>query len=189
MDNNVLKTINSSITHWYIPLIVGLIFVGTGAYTFTAPLESFLALSILFSVSFLLSGAIEIAFSLSNRNEMKNWGWNLAFGVFTFVIGVILISHPALSVATLPIYVGFLLLFRSIMGISFAIELKNNGIKGWGTMMALGGLGVIFSFMLFLNPVFAGMTIVFWVGLTFISAGVFSILLAFKLKKLNTLSA
>ncbi len=187
MSYNIFKTIRNSIKYWYIPLIVGLLFIGVGIYTFMSPMESYSALSTIFSISFLFIGLSEIFFSIANRDEIDNWGWTLIFGIFTFVLGVLLVMNPAISMTTLPIYVGFLVLFRSIGGISFAIELKNNGILDWGNLMVIGVLGVLFSFVLIWNPLFGGMTIVFWTGLAIISAGIFSIYLSLKLKKIKSI--
>jgi uncharacterized membrane protein HdeD (DUF308 family) len=93
--SSFLKTVTNTVKHWYIPLIVGLIFIGIGIYTLISPLESYLALSIIFSLSFLFSGLAEIIFSISNRNEIDNWGWTLAFGILTFLLGVLLIVRPS----------------------------------------------------------------------------------------------
>lgn len=158
-----------------------------GIYTFASPATSYVALSILFSLSFLFSGISEIVFSLTNRNEMDNWGWVLAFGILTTVIGGLLLSNPAVSMATLTFYVGFLILFRSISALSFSLDLKDYGIGDWGALMALGVIGLIFSIIMIWNPAFAGMTIVIWTGLAFITTGIFSLYMAFKLKKLNEL--
>ncbi len=187
MTGSFFKTIKSSIRHWYIPLLVGVIFIGIGIYTFMSPLESYLALALLFTISFLVSGLAEIIFSISNRREIDNWGWTLIFGLLTFILGVLLLLNPAISLITLTFYVGFLLLFRSVGGISYSIELKNYGILNWGYLMTIGILGVLFSFFLIWNPLFAGMTLVFWTGMAFISAGVFSIYLSLQLRKLKSI--
>ena len=187
MRKSIFKTFNDTIKHWYIPAIVGSIFIVVGIYTFVSPATSYVALSILFSLSFLFSGISEIVFSLTNRNEMDNWGWVLAFGILTTVIGGLLLSNPAVSMATLTFYVGFLILFRSISALSFSLDLKDYGIGDWGALMALSVIGLIFSIIMIWNPAFAGMTIVIWTGLAFITTGIFSLYMAFKLKKLNEL--
>lgn len=187
MRKSIFKTFNDTIKHWYIPAIVGSIFIVVGIYTFASPATSYVALSILFSLSFLFSGISEIVFSLTNRNEMDNWGWVLAFGILTTVIGGLLLSNPAVSMATLTFYVGFLILFRSISALSFSLDLRDYGISDWGALMALGVIGLIFSIIMIWNPAFAGMTIVIWTGLAFITTGIFSLYMAFKLKKLNEL--
>ncbi len=183
--NHFIKTVTNSVKHWYIPLIVGLIFLGVGIYTLVTPLASYLALSIVFSLSFLISGISEITFSISNRNEIDNWGWTLIFGILTFVLGILLLMNPEISIETLPLYIGFLVLFKSIAGISFAIELKNYGVKSWANLLILSIIGLILAFILIWNPILAGMTIVFWTGITIISGGIFGIYLSLKLKKIN----
>ncbi|HLW30657.1 MAG TPA: HdeD family acid-resistance protein [Aequorivita sp.] len=185
MDYHLLKSFKNSIRHWYIPLLVGLLFVVISIVVFTSPLTSLLTLSIFFALSFLFGGLSEIVFSIANRNRLDNWGWSLVFGIITFIIGTSLIMHPALSISVLAFYVGFLLLFRSISSISFALDIKKYGSKNWGAMLIFGILGAIVSFILIWNPVFAGMGVVVLVALSFLFAGLFSILLAFQLRKIH----
>jgi uncharacterized membrane protein HdeD (DUF308 family) len=185
--SNFLKTVNNTVKHWYIPLIVGLIFTGIGVFTLISPLESYLTLAMIFSFSFLFSGITEIIFSIVNRNEIDNWGWTLTFGTLSFLLGILLIMNPEIPMKTLPIYIGFVVLFRSIMGVSYALELKNYGVSDWKNLLIIGVLGVIFSFILIWNPIFAGMTIVFWMGLALLAGGIFSIYLSFKLKKIHAI--
>ena len=83
--SNFFKTVKNTVKYWYIPLIIGLTFIGTGIYTLVSPLESYVALSIIFSLSFLFSGLAEMVFSVANRDEIDNWGWTLAFGILTFL--------------------------------------------------------------------------------------------------------
>ncbi len=86
---------------------------------------------------------------------------------------------------TLAFYVGFVILFRSIAAISFAMDVKKYGSKNWGGLLAFGILGALFSFILIWNPVFAGMSIVILVALSFLFTGLFSIYFAFQLRKLH----
>ncbi len=147
-----------------------------------------MTLSILFSLSFLFSGLSEIIFSISNRNEIDNWGWTLTFGIVTTLFGIFLLINPQISFATLPFYIGVVVLFRSITGIGFALDLKKYGVLEWGNLMIFAVLGLLLSFILIWNPVFAGLTVVVWTGLALISGGIYSIYLSLKLKKLNTKS-
>ena len=138
MRKSIFKTFNETIKHWYIPAIVGSIFIAVGIYTFASPATSYVALSILFSLSFLFAGLSEISFSLTNRNEMDNWGWMFTFGVLTTVVGGLLLANPEVSMLTLSFYVGFLIIFRAISAISFSLDLKDYGVADWGALMALG---------------------------------------------------
>ena len=128
---------------------------------------------------------IEIIFSIANRKELEGWGWNLALGIVTLLVGIMLVGNPAISMVTLPFFVGFVVLFRSIMAISTSLELRNYYIMDWGYLFGLGILGTIFSFMLLLSPSFAGLSLVVWTGLALIILGIYSIYLSLKLKKLK----
>lgn len=185
MENLFLKSIKSAIKHWYIPVLVGLLFIIVSVVAFTSPVGSFLTLAILFSLSFLFGGISEVIFSIANRHHLENWGWSLAFGIVTLVVGILLVINPALSMNTLAFYIGFVILFRSISSISFALDVKRYGSKNWGGLLILGILGTIFSFILLWNPVFAGMSIVILVALNFLFGGVFSVYLGLQLRKLH----
>lgn len=185
MNSLFLKTVKDTIKHWYIPLLVGVFFVIVSIVAFTSPQSSLLTLSILFALSFLFGGLSEIVFSVFNRHQMENWGWSLAFGIITFIVGFLLVVRPALSLSVLAFYIGFIILFRSIAAVSFALDIKKLGSKNWGALLALGILGAIFSFILIWNPVFAGLSIVMLIAISFLFAGLFSITLAFQLRKLH----
>lgn len=185
METLSLKSIKEAIRQWYIPLLVGIFFVIVSIVAFVWPKSSFLTLSILFALSFLFGGLSEIIFSVSNRKQMDTWGWSLAFGIITFIVGVLLVINPKLSMITLAFYIGFVLLFRSIATIGFALDIKKYGNSNLGGLLAFGILGAIFSFILIWNPAFAGLSAVIFIGLSFLFAGLFSIYLALQLRKLN----
>lgn len=185
---NYFKTIRTAVKQWYLPLIVGILLVILGFYVLATPLTSYLALSFVFSISFLFSGLMEIIFALNNKNEIEGWGWYLAGGILNTLFGLLLLSNPAISLATLPFVIGFFVMFKSVQYLSFALDLKQYGIKNWVWILVFSILGMIFSFILLWNPVFAGLTIVIWTGIAIISAGLASCILSFQLKKLKNIS-
>ena len=142
MNNLFFKQIKQSVKHWYLHLIIGLIFIAVGLWVFTSPVHSYVALTIVFSISFLVSGIMEIFFATSNREVLENWGWTLALGIFTALVGVMLIANPEISALTLPLYVGFMLMLRSFWAIGSAFDLKDYGVKGWGVSLIIGVLEI-----------------------------------------------
>lgn len=185
MEKLFLKSIKDVIKHWYIPALVGIFFVIVSIVVFTSPASSLLTLSILFAMAFLFGGVAEVVFSVVNRRQLDNWGWSLAFGIITFIVGISLTMHPALSLTVLAFYIGFVILFRSVSAIGFSLDLKKHESKNWLMLLILGILGIIFSLMLIWNPFFAGMSVVILVALSFFFAGLFGIVLAFQLRKLH----
>jgi uncharacterized membrane protein HdeD (DUF308 family) len=181
-------TISSTLKHWYLPLIVGILFIVFGAYIFTVPLEAYVTLSILFSLSFFFSGITEIFFAVTNKDSIEGWGWYLVGGILTSLFGTYLIIYPGISMATLPFIVGFAFLFRSSQGLGFAFDLKKGGLP-WGGLAFISVLGILFSFLLLANPVIASASIVVMTALSIITVGSYSILLALTLKKVKDLPA
>lgn len=182
-----LKTIKKTVKHWYVPAIIGGLLIVFGIYIFTTPLETYATLTMLFSLSFLFSGIAETLFSVQNRKIIEGWGWYLTGGIFNTVIGLMLLSRPEISAFTLPLVVGFTLMFRSIQGLGFSFELKNYGSLKWGNLAIASILGLVFSIILLFNPIFTGISLVVMTALAFIFSGITGIVLGFQLKKLKAL--
>lgn len=73
-----------------------------------------------------------------------------------------------------------------MMGIAWSIELKKFKISDFGWLLFLSILGVIFSFVLLWNPIFAGLTVAVFTGIALIAVGIFQIYLSFALKKIRS---
>ncbi len=185
MELSLIKSLKKTIKHWYIPLLVGMFFIIVSVVSFAWPESSLLALSLLFALSFLFGGLSEIVFSVVNREQLDNWGWSLAFGIVTLIVGILLLLNPALSITTLAFYIGFVVLFRSISTIGFAMDIKKYGSKNWGALLVLGIIGTIVAFILIWNPIFAGLSVVILIALSFLFAGLFNIFLSLQLRKLH----
>jgi uncharacterized membrane protein HdeD (DUF308 family) len=185
MEPIFLKSLKKAIRHWYIPLLVGVFFIIVSVVAFVSPVSSFIALAILFSLSLLFGGLSEMIFSVANRDQLENWSWSLAFGIVTFVVGILLLLKPGISISMLAFYIGFVILFRSIGAISFSMDVKKYGEPNWGWLLAFGILGTIASFILIWNPLLAGLSAVIFIGLSFLFAGLFSIIFSFQLRKLH----
>ncbi len=175
------------VKHWWISLLLGIVYILAGFWVFQTPLVSYVSLSIVFSVFIFASGLSQIIFSTSNRNKVEGWGWYLAGGVLDLMIGILLITHPLMTMAILPFYVGFWLLFQGFMAIGLSFQFKAVRTPSWGWLLFLGILTMLFSFLLLANPVFAGLSIVYMTAMALICAGIFRIFLAFSLKRITVI--
>ncbi len=182
---NVISTISNTIKNWWIPALVGVLFIVMGVSIFMNPNEAYEGLALVFSISLLAVGILEIIFSISNREVLQGWGWLLTLGILTAIVGVLLLQNPDVSNALFPFYISFLLLFRSLMGISTSLDMKSYGILDWGNVMLISVLAAILSMLMIFNPNFAGVAITFWTAIVFILLGVFSLLFGFRLRKIK----
>ncbi|MCX2743906.1 HdeD family acid-resistance protein [Mangrovivirga sp. M17] len=179
------KTVRTTIKHWYLHLIIGLLLILVGAYVFTNPVDAYVTLAFIFGITFLFTGIIEIIYAIANRHELDSWGWSLAGGILDVLIGIIILSRPEIGMIVLAFIVGFALLFRSMLSVSWSMEIRKYQSPNWGWMLAIGIIGVILAFILLWNPIIAGATVVIWTAVTFIAIGIFEIILSFNLKKLK----
>ncbi len=184
-----IKVVSKSVKHWYLLVVGGILMVGLGVWVILFPHHSVVAAAIVFSLAFLFAGAFEVVFSVSNRKEITGWGWGLTLGILKLAIGLLLFINPNISALTLSLYVGFLVLFHSLIAIVIAFTLKRFLVLRWGNLLALGIVGFFLSFALLLNPGFTALVIVAFLGLALIVSGVTSIYLALKLKKMKALAS
>ncbi|MEM1337189.1 MAG: DUF308 domain-containing protein [Bacteroidota bacterium] len=186
MESIFAITIKSTFKYWYLLTLVGIIFILVGVYTLTRPLAFFSNLIVVFSWSFLITGIFETLFSLVNCKNISKWGWALLSGILNVALGLWLMIHPEISLRVLPVFVGFLLLFRSFSAIRHSMDLRHQSIKDRRGLTFTGILAFLFSFVLLWNPMILGIPIVIWTSLAFISTGVFQIYYSFRLKSLKS---
>ena len=182
---NVLSKISQVIKHWWIGVLLGILFVLLGFWVLRSPIESFVTFSIYFAITYIISGIGAIAFSLANRKALSGWGWQLAGGVLQLFLGFALLANPGVSMIVLAFFVGFWLLFQGISTISIAVELKRDEQKNWGWVLFSGILTSILAFMVLVNPLYAVSTLSIFVGLSMIMAGVAQIMIGMGMRKVS----
>jgi len=183
--SNFTQSLTNTIRHWYISFIIGILFIGLGIYIFTVPLETYVTLVIFFSVSFFVSGLMEIMFSIQNRKSLQGWGWYFVSGLLSLAIGIYLMIYPGISMATLPFVVGFTLMFRSFQMLGIAFDLRDHKRMNWGNLAIASVLGIILSFILSASPLCTGISLVILTAVSFIMVGIGAIILALNLKKIK----
>ena len=185
MATTIFDSAKKSIKNWWISILVGILYILAGVWVMRTPLESYISLSIIFSVFIFISGIFQIVFSISNRDEMNGWGWYLTGGILDLIIGILLITHPLMTMAILPLYIGFWLLFQSILSIGLSFQLKSARVPRWGWLLFWSIVTLLFSFLLLANPIFAGLSIVYMTAFALITAGIFRIFLGIDLKRIG----
>ncbi|MBZ4188585.1 HdeD family acid-resistance protein [Niabella beijingensis] len=171
--------------NWWLLLVSGILFVLLAFYIFSQPVASYLALSVLFASTFLVAGIFEIVYAMSSRKHDQGWGWSLLGGIVDLLFGIFLLSSPALTMAVLPVYIGVVILFRALLGIFYAFNLKKAQVPGWGGVLFVAVIGILFALLMIGNPVFGGLTIIVYTAVSFLMLGIFQIALSLRLRRLK----
>jgi uncharacterized membrane protein HdeD (DUF308 family) len=187
MENLVptAKKIQENVKHWWVLLLMGILFILMGFYVLANPVESYVALAMFFAAVMLISGIFQLFFSIFNREKIEGWGWQLTMGIMETLIGLVLFFNIGLTLAILPFYVGFWLMFRAFTLIGFSFEMKSHEVLNWGWYLTYGILLGIFSWFIIIHPVIGGITIIIWTGTAFIISGIVHTALSFKLKNMD----
>ena len=88
----VFNEIQHSVKNWWTSLLLGIVYIIVALWLMFSPVSTYVALSIIFSVSMLISGILEIIFAFSNRKGVPSWGWYIVGGLIDLVLGVYLID-------------------------------------------------------------------------------------------------
>lgn len=182
----ITSTVTGIVKNWWWFIVKGLVFLIAAIAVACNPLEGYVGLSVLFSVVMLVSGISQVAFAISNSGVIPGWGWTLVSGALDLLIGIYLVMFPLVSMATLPLFIGFWLLFRSfyLMGVSF--DLRSLHVPGWGGLLAGSILLALLSFGMLCYPVAGALGIITFSVAAFGLGALLNIIFAFQLRKVKT---
>ena len=169
-----IDTINFGVKNWWVSLLLGLLYILIAICLMFTPLASYVALSVLFSVSMFVSGTLEILFAVTNRKNISSWGWYLASGIIDLILGIYLMANIGLSMAVLPFIVAFWLMFRGFASTGY-----------WGWYMAFGVLAILCSIGIIWQPGLGALSLVYMIAYTLLIIGIFRVMLSFELKSLH----
>ena len=184
MNTSFIEEVKSSVKHWWVSLVLGILFVGVAMLMMFRPLEGYQTLVVVFSVCMFASGIFEIIFAAGNRSVLSGWGWFLACGIIDLLMGLFLVRFPELTAAIIPFILAFWIMFRGFSAIGLSIDLNRVGVKGWGWYLVFGILATLCSVAIIWNPGAGALASVFIVAFAFLFMGFFRIMLSFELRDL-----
>lgn len=174
-----------SVEQWYLSLTAGVIFLLLGAGVFFYPSNSYNKLTTIFIGGFGMVGLLELFYALNNRKQLNYWGWTLMCGLMDLTITFLLLTTDRLDAIGLAVYIGFVLLFRSIIGVGFSSYLVNYKVRNWGWVLTLSLMGILFSIMMIWETRIGILNLTLNTTLALLSVGFAQIGIAYELKKFD----
>jgi uncharacterized membrane protein HdeD (DUF308 family) len=164
----------------WVTLFKGVLLVVLGLWMLKMPRESFEGLAFLIGLITLIGGLIETVSSYYARKKPGVWGWNLSGGILDIIIGIFLMVNPMAILALITIFISFWLILFSILIISKSITQKRLGRESWSRNLFFGIVLLLIGVVLIWHPQAMGITLIFWLAFSFLTLGVFRIILAFQ---------
>ena len=160
-----MKTLFDEMEHavknWWLSLILGILYIIVALCLLFAPGSSYIALSVIFSISMLISGIIDL------------------------ILGIYLVAYPLLSMEVIPFIVAFWMMFRGFSATGYSMDLKRYGTREWGWYMGFGILAIICSLIILWQPAVGALYVIYMLAFTFLIIGFFRVMLSFELKSLH----
>jgi uncharacterized membrane protein HdeD (DUF308 family) len=123
--------------NWYLLLIEGIILALLGAAAILVPQVATLAVTILLSWVFLISGIVGLITTFMMR-QAPGFGWSLFSAAVAIAAGITLIGWPVSGALSLTILLIAFFILEGIATIMYALEHKRELSGRWGLLLASG---------------------------------------------------
>jgi len=114
------------------------------------------------------------------ENLSRYWGWLLALGILTLILGSAALILPVIATLTVELLIGSLLLIDGVLQTMNYFQLKKKKGYGWRLIGAL--LAIAVGLLLLLFPFEGILSLTLVVGAFFVAAGIIKGFLAYELR-------
>jgi uncharacterized membrane protein HdeD (DUF308 family) len=155
---------------WACALIVA------GVLAILMPAVAALATALVLAWLLIVAGGFEIAYAIHRRGR-PGYGWKLASGVITLLLGIAILVVPAAGIASLALLVATFVLLGGITRGVLAWRLKPR--RGWGWIMLDAVLSILIAILIAAGWPQSSLPIIgLLTGFTLVFAGIWRIFLS-----------
>lgn len=172
--------------YWWVPLITGLLSIAIGIWCLFSPAESLEIFAYVFAWVICFAGMFNFLFALSNTKRYPGWGWSLGLGLLELICGIWMLTLPLPTLTVAFVYgIGFYLIFAVINGICDACTFYGYSRDWFGWILAILLITLLFALIFMAGPIGGGIAVWLYIGISFIMFGIYRIIVAAKIRKLN----
>lgn len=189
MDNlfdKVTERAGKTIRHWWLFMITGILAIIVGIVVFCNPLDSYLALSLMFGILMVVYGIAELVISSTSRNYFTSRGYSIVNGILNLLLGIFLCCWPRVTLVALPVILGVWTMFNSFTIIGLGSDMDSFRVKGAGWVIACGVILLLLSLGITLYPLTIGTAaVIVLTGTVLILFGALTIALSLRLRRIH----
>jgi uncharacterized membrane protein HdeD (DUF308 family) len=134
--------------NWHLLLIEGVILALLGAAAIVIPQMATLAVTILLSWLFLISGVVGLITTFMMRQAPGFW-WSLFSAILAIVAGFVLIAWPVGGALSLTLLVIFFFILEGVATIMYAFDHKRELSGRWGLLLLSGIVDLVLAAILY----------------------------------------
>jgi uncharacterized membrane protein HdeD (DUF308 family) len=164
---------------WYIFLMKGIILVILSIFVFVYPENTLRIGVVLLGTLLFINGIVLFIRGINMKKVDHNWNLLMAEGLVYLISGFLMSVAPMIMSAIVPFLVGILAAVYGILIILAAFrETLNRTLR-----LVAGIFIIILAIVLLFKPLLFGLTVVIWLGIILLGAGIFNIYLSIKLRE------
>ena len=133
-------------------IVAGILFIIFGLVCAFFPGLTLASIAFIVGAAFVVSGVVNIATFIRDRDLLGFSGWILAYGILDVLIGAMFVIHPFAFAAVLPWVIGAFVLVFGIYEVVATFMVKRAGLPLWGWMLFSGVISIVIGFMFFSMP-------------------------------------
>jgi uncharacterized membrane protein HdeD (DUF308 family) len=153
----------------------GVLLIVSGILAILMPGIAALATALIFAWLLIFGGACEIAYAIQTRSK-GGFGWKLASGILTLVLGIAILVLPLAGVASLALLVGAFLFAGGVTRTMLAFRFRPN--PGWRWILFDGLLSIGLAILIAIGWPQSSLAFVgLLTGFTLIMTGIWRIVL------------
>ena len=176
---------------WWWVLIRGILAIAFGIIALIAPAVALTAIAIVFGAYTLVDGVMLSIAAIQTRKTTKGWGWVLAQGILSVLVGLAALILPGLVGALGGLVVLWTIVFWNIMtgiaSIQAATKAEAGSAKTW--MIVAGVVSLVFAVILaiavLVTPGVTLLGLIWAVGIYAIVFGIMLIVTAIHVRRLG----
>jgi uncharacterized membrane protein HdeD (DUF308 family) len=123
----------------------GILLIITGILALIMPGVAALATVLVLAWLLVFAGIFEIVHAFQNRHR-QGFGWKLAAGIITLLLGLSMLFFPIAGIATLALWIGAFIFAGGIVRLILAFRVRP--ARGWGWVLFDGILSIIIGVLI-----------------------------------------
>lgn len=145
--------------------------IALGVWLLVKPGVSSATICVVLGTVAVIYGIVKILGYFSKDQYRLAFQFDLAVGILSIVLGVVLILRPDAVLSFLPTVIGVFILVDSILRFQTAIDAKHFGMRKWWAILLISCVGAALGGMLLFHPFEGAMAMIRLIGLTLVIDG------------------
>jgi uncharacterized membrane protein HdeD (DUF308 family) len=162
--------------NWWLFLILGLVSIVAGVLAIVYPDITLLALGLFIGVSLLFMGAMDVVEAIAGSPESR--ALSAITGVLAMLAGLVCLRRPGESLLALVIVLGFYLIVTGVIRFVRSFWSREDRVL----LIGLSILDIVLGILILSLPKLSLVTLAVLFAISLLARGVFSVVVAFKLR-------